>query len=131
MKIWNVTTGAACGPLNSDNGQLFGVAFSPDSELLASACEDGSILLWSCATGDLLTVFHIGTPLRVMSISAGGFFLQTTRGPITIRPFTDTNQMSGYGILDNWLTYNHRRLIWLPHKYRNSNGSAIPLHWHY
>ena len=60
IRLWNPVTGQPVGrPLLADkDGNVAGVAFSPDGKLLAGAGADGYVRLWNPATGR-----PVGTPL--------------------------------------------------------------------
>ena len=62
MRLWNPATGRPVGaPLQTGSGPggVYGVAFSPDGTLLASADGDGTVRLWNPATGQ-----PVGAPLH-------------------------------------------------------------------
>ena len=66
IRLWNPATGQPVGsPLRRTPGNGTGVAFSPDSKMLA-AYEDGKIRLWNPATGQ-----PVGSPLLTGADLAG------------------------------------------------------------
>lgn len=76
IKIWDLSTGLLISTLKAQGVGVSVVAISPDSQLLASGGNDGSIKLWNLALGEELGTFsgHLG---RVFSVafSANGKFL--------------------------------------------------------
>jgi WD40 repeat protein/tRNA A-37 threonylcarbamoyl transferase component Bud32 len=74
--IWNLRTqqkqsGFAAGT----NSTMRAIAFSPDSETVATCAEDG-VNLWNAATGKLIYTFpHVRSTLNSAAFSPGGKFL--------------------------------------------------------
>jgi WD40 repeat protein len=46
VRVWDVDTGAEVLTLRGHTRQVYGVPFSPDGRLLASASDDGTIKVW-------------------------------------------------------------------------------------
>jgi WD40 repeat protein len=55
LKLWSLPTGALKSELVGHNLGVFGVAFSADGQLLASASVDETCRLWNPATGKEIT----------------------------------------------------------------------------
>ena len=53
VRLWKSRSGQEALPLEGRHGKVWGLCFSPDSALLASACEDGSVDLWTVERGNI------------------------------------------------------------------------------
>jgi WD40 repeat protein/tRNA A-37 threonylcarbamoyl transferase component Bud32 len=51
IRIWDVASGLLIHTLNTKSMGAFGVAWSPDGTRLATACADGSVVLWQVSDG--------------------------------------------------------------------------------
>ena len=73
MKIWDSATGEELLTLKGHAGVVYGVAFSPDGQRLASASSDQTVKIWDSATGKELFSFkgHAGG-VRSVAFSPDG-----------------------------------------------------------
>jgi WD40 repeat protein len=53
IRLWQVADGAAIGTFDAHNSSIYGLAFSPDGQLLASGGHDDSVKLWRVSDGAL------------------------------------------------------------------------------
>lgn len=74
INLWNTDTGKLQKTLGGHLGDVYFVAFSPKSDVLASGDSDGNIILWNADTGQLLRTWHAET-LDGLTFSADGNFL--------------------------------------------------------
>ncbi len=54
IRLWDVVSGQALGTLNGHAGIVWGVAFSPDGQMLASVSSDKTAKIWDWRNGTLL-----------------------------------------------------------------------------
>lgn len=49
IHLWDIATGASLANLHAHNGQIHGLAFSPDGNFLVAGANDGAVVLWRVA----------------------------------------------------------------------------------
>ncbi len=76
IQVWNVETGRALRSLTGHHGAVNCVAFSPDGQLLASASEDQTIVLWND---------HDGKPAHTLSLAQAGAPARTANRMLRFR----------------------------------------------
>jgi len=58
IRAWNAETGECLLTLKDHQGEISGLACTPDSRILASACHDQTVRLWDTQTGKCLNVLQ-------------------------------------------------------------------------
>jgi len=107
------------------------VAFSHDSTRLASASGDSTVKIWDASSGACLQTVDISRTPFNLSFDAAGSCLHTEMGAIVISDSAISNNTTAVTepqhpqhqqvaiSLDNaWITYNSKKLMWLPSEYR-------------
>ena len=51
IRLWDLESGEPVRDLKGHNGAIFDLAFSPDGQVLVSACADETVKVWNVATG--------------------------------------------------------------------------------
>ena len=116
------------------NHPVTSVAFSYDSTRLASSSLDYTVKIWDTSSGECLHTLEVGVDLIHISFDLGSSYLHTEIGTIdlsvlstlTVIPSTSEPQYQGPALSSDglWITYNSRKLVWLPSEYR-SGYSAV------
>jgi WD40 repeat protein len=133
VKIWDASSGNCLQTLEGHSRSANSVAFSPDSARLASASEDKTVKIWDASSGNSLNTLEVGKALHNISFDATGSYLQTEIGAIAINASsasftsaikTDSQcpKYEGGGLSSDraWITYNSKKVLWLPSDYRPS-----------
>ena len=118
VEIWDVTLGTRLHRLEGHQGQVNGLAISPDGRTLASAAWDGSIRLWDVDDGrELFALNGHGAGVGAVAFSLDGSALYSASADGTIRMWDVVNGVEkrllvkhGFGVNkllvgDGWLAY--------------------------
>ncbi|KAH0557145.1 hypothetical protein GP486_005061, partial [Trichoglossum hirsutum] len=119
--------------LESHSRSVSSVTFSHDSTRLASGSYDRTIKIWDVSSGECLQTLSIGEVPFNISIDTTGLCLHTEIGTIAINASTASGMISGvtdpqnpnykgWGLSSDraWITYDSKKMIWLPSEYRPS-----------
>lgn len=118
VEIWDLSTGRELHRLEGHQGQVNGLALSPDGRTLASASWDGSVRLWDSGTGEALrTMTGHESSVSDVAFSADGSLVYSASADGTIRTWdvasgTETRILVKHGfgvnkllIGNGWLAY--------------------------
>jgi WD40 repeat protein len=75
IRLWDVATGQPLGTLNGHTGIVWGIAFSPDVQMLASVSSDKTARIWDWRTGSLLKSLDFPGEAVSVSFSPDGHIL--------------------------------------------------------
>jgi WD40 repeat protein len=73
--VWNVATGQRRLSLSGHVGYVYGVAFSPNGQRLATCGGDGTVRIWEAASGRQLLRVQAPDAMRSVAFSPDGRFL--------------------------------------------------------
>ena len=112
------------------NGRVIAVAFSYDSTRLASSSANNTLRIWDTSSGECLQMLKVGYFSDHISFDLTGSYLHTKTGTIELNVLSNVNmlprssepQYQGLALNSDgeWITYNSRKLVWLPSEYRSS-----------
>ncbi len=72
IRIWNPTTGQVVRVLDGHTDQILSVAWSPNSDQLASASVDGTVRIWNTTIGYSVQVINVGSQVEAVAWSPDG-----------------------------------------------------------
>jgi WD40 repeat protein len=129
LTLWNTTTGSLEKTFQCHPMEVFDMAFSPNGRFIAAYLIGGDrwdLLLLDIDTGDQKQIWRsVGYTSRVR-FSGDGSYLKTDFGYVDIHPeYWDTsispeNDVEISILQSSWVTFNRRKVLWLPLEYRPS-----------
>ncbi|KAH6959986.1 hypothetical protein BKA56DRAFT_500329, partial [Ilyonectria sp. MPI-CAGE-AT-0026] len=137
-KVWDIATGTCVQALEGHNRSVRSVAFSADSQWLASGSGDKTVKIWDTATGACVQTLNIGTPIThlsfdpmtnsCLSTDTGVLNLGLPSGidtQLTEASFRDVSHC-GYGVSTDsiWIVKDGQSMLWLPPEYRASSSAV-------
>ena len=124
----------------SYHGEVKAVAFSPDSEVLASVSGSfkETVMLWNTKTRVMLHTFKVGAYIRSLSYSDNGTILDTDKGALPTVPFhhleSTSRQIFAHKpfVISQWIIIGNEKLFGfllnIDHSARLFMGALLPLY---
>ncbi|RYO95242.1 hypothetical protein DL764_007727 [Monosporascus ibericus] len=128
-KVWDAATGMCLSTLKGHHADVYSVTFSPDGNSVVSGSGDGAVKVWDAATGACLSTLKACSSVLWIGFSSDGNYLVTSSGLIPLpaslknnflpaSPQQSPKDYSDLELKNEWITYNGRKLLWLPPDYR-------------
>lgn len=105
LKIWSVKNDWKETVLIRHKGGVRSLAAGPQNDLLVSAGADGRVIVWKLADGSQVEKFTEITPVKKVSVSAGGEFFATggEDGQVRVRRFGGEKPVRMVKAQPNWV----------------------------
>ncbi len=138
--IFNLDTGLVARTLETHGLPIRSMAFSPASQLLASATWE-STRVWDLATGNSILSLPTNGRINRVAFDSTGSYLVTDAGDIALVSDGKEDEIPARGsrphprgynfVPEGWLAYNEEKILWLPPEYRPRQvavaGSTVAL----
>jgi len=72
IRMWDVASGNALGTLEGHTGIVWAVAFSPDSQMLASVSNDSTCMVWDWRSGSIIKTLNLPNAISSVTFSPDG-----------------------------------------------------------
>jgi len=72
IRLWDVESGSALQTLEEHTGIVWGVAFSPDGQMLVSVSNDSTGKIWDWRTGSMINSLNFPNPVSSVTFSPDG-----------------------------------------------------------